>query len=434
MEERRGGMANNLVLAQIYDQYLTTYSPRGTSAADTHKKSELRGVYNSIVKINKESPWVLQDKSVETRDFAVGVKEQARELKNTIYSVGGSDDVLQKKAAFSGNEDIVTAEYIGNGAEDETQSIEIKVNALASPQVNLGAFLTSEDPTLPAGTYSFDINLPDMSYEFQFGIAEGESNKDVQERIVRLINNTNIGLQANIIGDDRSRSAIRIASATTGISDDRELNFSINDSNSTKRKGAVDYFGLNYTAVMPKNAEFEVNGKPQVTNSNIFTIDKTFAVTLKGVSEPDSEPVKVGVKTDLESMADNIHTLVDGYNTFIKNTETFANALSRGRKLMTDIHKLSLYYKDDLNTLGISTNDDGTLTVNDKALRESASEDSLKAVKNFAGSLLRKTNQISINPMEYVDKTVVAYKNPGKSFASPYNTSQYSGMIFQGYC
>ena len=77
-------MANNLVLAQIYDQYLTTYSPQGTSAADTHKKSELRGVYNSIVKINKESPWVLQDRSVETRDFAVGVKEQARELKNTI--------------------------------------------------------------------------------------------------------------------------------------------------------------------------------------------------------------------------------------------------------------------------------------------------------------------------------------------------------------
>ena len=101
---------------------------------------------------------------------------------------------------------------------------------------------------------------------------------------------------------------------------------------------------------------------------------------------------------------------------------------------MTDIHKLSVYYKEDLNTLGISTNEDGTLTVNDKTLRESASEDSLKAVKNFAGSLLRKTNQISINPMEYVDKTVVAYKNPGKSFASPYNTSQYSGMIFQGYC
>ena len=427
-------MANNLVLAQIYDQYLTTYSPPGTSAADTHKKSELRGVYNSIVKINKESPWVLQDRSIETRDFAVGVKEQARELKNTIYSVGGSEDVLQKKAAFSDNEDIVTAEYIGNGSEEDASNIQIKVNALASPQVNIGAFLTSEDPTLPAGTYSFDINLPEMSYEFQFGIGEGESNKDVQERIVRLINNTNIGLQASIIGDDKTKSSIRIASATTGTHDDRELNFTITDDKSEKRKGAVDYFGLNYTAVMPKNAEFEVNGKPQTTNSNIFTIDKTYAVTLRGISEPEDEPVTVGVKTDLESMTDNIHTLVDGYNTFIKNTETFANALSRGRKLMSDIHKMSGYYREDLGTLGISTNEDGTLTVNDEALKENASEESLKAVKNFAGSLLRKTNQISINPMEFVDKTVVAYKNPGKSFASPYNTSQYSGMIFSGYC
>ena len=79
-------------------------------------------------------------------------------------------------------------------------------------------------------------------------------------------------------------------------------------------------------------------------------------------------------------------------------------------------------------------NEDGTLTINDEALRANSSDETMRAVKNFAGSLLRKTNQISINPMEYVDKTVVAYKNPGKSFASPYNTSQYSGMIFSGYC
>ncbi len=377
---------------------------------------------------------MLADRSVETRDFAVGVKEQARELKNTIYSVGGGGDVLQKKAAFSDNEDIVAAEYIGDGDTSNAENIQIKVNSLASPQVNVGTFLTSESPTMSPGTYSFDINLPDMSYEFQFGIAEGESNKDVQERIVRLINNTNIGLQASIIGDDRSRSSIRIASVTTGTTDERELNFTITDENSGKKRGAVDYFGLNYTAVTPKNAEFEVNGRLQTTNSNVFTIDKTFAVTLKGTNNPDDEPVTIGIKNDLESMADNIHTLVEGYNNFIKNTETFANALSRGRKLMGDIHKMSAFYKQDLEAAGISTNEDGTLTINDEALRANSSDETMAAVKNFAGSLLRKTNQISINPMEYVDKTVVAYKNPGKSFASPYNTSQYSGMIFTGYC
>jgi flagellar hook-associated protein 2 len=48
--------------------------------------------------------------------------------------------------------------------------------------------------------------------------------------------------------------------------------------------------------------------------------------------------------------------------------------------------------------------------------------------------MLRKTRQIAINPMEYVNKTIVAYKNPGKNFADPYTTSAYSGFLFNNYC
>ena len=55
-------------------------------------------------------------------------------------------------------------------------------------------------------------------------------------------------------------------------------------------------------------------------------------------------------------------------------------------------------------------------------------------VKDFANSLMRKTNQISLNPMQYVNKTIVAYKNPGRNFATPYITSAYSGMMFNSYC
>jgi len=429
-------MANNLILSQIYDQYLTAYAPPGTSVADAHKKSELRGVYNSIVKVNKESPWVLQDRSLETRDFAVGVKEQARELKNTIYSVGGAgSDALEKKAAFSTDTDVVSVEYIGTDEESsDVSEYQVRINSLATSQMNLGSFLQDGENRLGAGTYSFDINFAEMSYEFQFGISEGETNKDVQNRLARLINNTNIGLMAEVIGDDNSRSALKITSAATGVPEGNDLYFTVNDTYSNKKNGATEYFGLNYTAITPKNASFTINGEEETTTSNYFTVDKIFALTLNGVSGRDEDDVTIGLKTDLESLADNISTLVNGYNTFVKNTETFSNALSRGRKLMSDIHKLSNYYRESLDSLGINTEDDGTLSINKDELLENISEDSIGTVKEFAGSLLRKTNQISINPMEYVDRTIVAYKNPGKSFASPYNTSQYSGMIFNGYC
>ena len=35
---------------------------------------------------------------------------------------------------------------------------------------------------------------------------------------------------------------------------------------------------------------------------------------------------------------------------------------------------------------------------------------------------------------EAVDKKVVAYKNPGKTFSNPYTSSIYSGMMFNYYC
>ena len=54
--------------------------------------------------------------------------------------------------------------------------------------------------------------------------------------------------------------------------------------------------------------------------------------------------------------------------------------------------------------------------------------------KDFSSSLLRKSDQVSLNPMDYVDKKIVAYKNPGHNFISPYTTSAYSGMMFNSYC
>ena len=36
--------------------------------------------------------------------------------------------------------------------------------------------------------------------------------------------------------------------------------------------------------------------------------------------------------------------------------------------------------------------------------------------------------------MQYVEKTIVAYKNPGHNFPAPYAASAYSGMMFNYYC
>ena len=60
--------------------------------------------------------------------------------------------------------------------------------------------------------------------------------------------------------------------------------------------------------------------------------------------------------------------------------------------------------------------------------------DTFGTLKEFSNHLIQKSEEISLNPMNYVEKKIVAYKNPGRSFANPYMTSAYSGMIFNGYC
>lgn len=49
-------MANFSALNTVYNFYMTTYAPKTNSRYDTHKKSELRSVYNSIVDQNKDAP------------------------------------------------------------------------------------------------------------------------------------------------------------------------------------------------------------------------------------------------------------------------------------------------------------------------------------------------------------------------------------------
>ena len=108
-------MSNMSALNSVHNFYLTTYAPKTNSPFDTHKKSELRNVYNSIVKLNKESPLYILDSSATTREFAVGMKENARGLKNTIASLGGmeEEDLLNKKTAFSSDKSIATATFVG---------------------------------------------------------------------------------------------------------------------------------------------------------------------------------------------------------------------------------------------------------------------------------------------------------------------------------
>lgn len=435
-------MAYYAALNNVYNHYLSAYAPKGSCRYDSHKKSELRSIYNSMVRLNKESPLYLLDNSKQTQLYAIGLKENARQLRNTIASLGGLDeeDLLNKKVAYSRNNDMVSAIFIGEIAKDgSTPSFDIEVTSLASGQINTGHFLPSDSfVSLPEDTYSFDIMINDLSYEFQYNIREGETNKELQERLSRLISNADIGIKTSITQDGQGNSSLQLISTGIGLKNDNSTIFHVSDTNTSKQKGSVTYLGIDFVLSEACNAEFILNGKHQTAFSNHFTIDKMFEIELHRTGNYEGESARIGLKTDMDSLTENVNELIVGYNTFINTAAGYRDTYPKSSRLVNEMNHISHLYQSEFEKMGISYDTVGHLSLNKKALQQTALADdgqnSINTIRDFATSLLHKTNQVSLNPMQYVDKTIVAYKNPGHNFISPYTPSAYSGMMFNGYC
>ena len=430
---------SNAILTNVYNHYLTAYAPKSTTQYDTHKKSELRSIYNSIVKLNKESPWYLETTSRSAQEYAVNLKESARLFHNTIASLGGLDDsqALAKKAAYSSDSGVIAATFVGNiGDDSPVPTLKMQVNSLATSQENMGTYLADGTVGLAPDTYSFDVSINDLNYEFQFNINENDTKKDVQQRLVRLINNADIGIQARL-DEGNARSSIRLFSQNTGLPEGKSEIFRITDDRTSKTSGAVEYFGLDYISRQPANSSFLLNGEERSTSSNTFTIGKMYEIELKAVSAPDTE-VTIGLKTDTESLTDNVSALIGSYNTFISTASSYQNSERLSGRLVREMSRIAAHYQSSMESMGIRLGSDNTLSIDEALLKESASSSdgsfSYDTLKDFASSLIRKTNQVSLDPMNYVSRTIVAYKNPGHNFASPYVTSAYSGMMFNSYC
>lgn len=430
---------SNAILTNVYNHYLTAYAPKSTTQYDTHKKSELRSIYNSIVKLNKESPWYLETTSRSAQEYAVNLKESARLFHNTIASLGGLDDsqALAKKAAYSSDSGVIAATFVGNTGDDSpVPTLRMQVNGLATSQENMGTYLADGTVGLAPDTYSFDVSINDLNYEFQFNINENDTNKDVQQRLVRLINNADIGIQARL-DEGNARSSIRLFSQNTGLPEGKSEIFRITDDRTSKTSGAVEYFGLDYISRQPANSSFLLNGEERSTSSNTFTIGKMYEIELKAVSAPDTE-VTIGLKTDTESLTDNVSALIGSYNTFISTASSYQSSERLSGRLVREMSRIAAHYQSSMESMGIRLGSDNSLSIDEALLKESASSSdgsfSYDTLKDFASSLIRKTNQVSLDPMNYVSRTIVAYKNPGHNFASPYVTSAYSGMMFNSYC
>ncbi|MBR0163482.1 MAG: flagellar filament capping protein FliD [Lachnospiraceae bacterium] len=432
-----------VIMNGVYNHYLTTYAPKEAKQTDTHKRDDLRNIYKSIVKSNQKNPLYLLDSDDHAEADAIDLKEHARALQRTLSTLSdiGQEKPLGSRAAFSSNDDIVDATYIGEG-DDEPPTFAVRVEQLAQNQVNTGKMMPNGVVRLAPGGYAFNIRMNEQTYELQYSVKPGDSNRDVQERLARLINKASIGLSADIEEGPGGATALRLASKTTGLSPDRHSQFEITEETDSGAKGTVPYFGLSQVTQEASDARFKINGATHTSSSNHFTVSRTYELNLKRVSAIDEESV-IGVKTQQESMIDHVHALVDSYNGFLDDVGGINSQAFRTGKIVAETVRVARdsLIGEEVSSVGISLGDDGRLHVDEDKLHAAAEieddqlDEKMKPVRDFAKSLYSMSMNVSLDPMQYITRPVVAYKNHEHAAPpNPYITSEYSGMLFNNYC
>ena len=489
------------MIGSVYDYYLTTYASRPATKSDTHKKSELRSVYNNIVKISKKSPLYKVSVSENIQKFAIDLKENARTLStdaNNLFEksleseksqkyVSDNEDVVQVKTLDTSNDintndtnanDINTNDTNANDINinntntndinindtnidltvssnaditnpdpdsdniSDTKSVNtafashynIEVLNLATPQINTSDYLNNDDLDIPKGAHSFEVNVGDSAYEFRFNATKDDTNKTVLEKLSRLINRSNIGLTSKMLYSGNN-SALEITSNATGLGFTPEI-FSIAPGENSPYDKVVSKLGLNNVSSYPTNANFLLNGMEKTTSSNTFTIGKSLEITLNGISKK-GQATSISLNDDLDSVISSINDMISSYNNLLDLSNNSNEGSDDAAILNKEIHKTTRQYASNLENIGITINGNGKMTFDEALFIQTANEDdldkSLASLNSFRQAIVSRADDISINPMKYVDKVMISYPNPVHSFANPYMTSIYTGMMFNGY-
>lgn len=437
------------MISNVYSYYLSNYRNKTNTRFSAHKPSELKKTYGKMLNINRLAPFYKVDMSEDAQKYAIDLKENARELTNIANELSGSNgENMQmefKKAAESNNEDAVSVEYVGGSHTPPVNSFEINVKQLANTQINTGNFLQPNSKHLETGNYSFDLNISDLTYQFELSVDRNDTTKSIQEKISRLINRSNLGLKSNVMSDSLDNTAITIGSESTGITNMRPTIFSIENSNNaignsnhedSNKDNLVDILGLNRTSQYPSNAIFSIDGKESTSSMNSFTINKAFQLNLKEVT--DSEPVTISLKDDGDAIVDSISQLVDGYNKLISvTTNVNSDKFEGNSKLKREFTNITEAYNELLQNNGINISEDGSISINNESIQEATDGGTITSIFSNLGAfknvIQSKAENIALNPMSYVNNKIVAYKNPQRSLVDPYNSSAYSGMMFNGY-
>lgn len=416
----------------VYNFYHTAMPRVAATKYDSHKKSELRSLYNNMVKLNQRKPFYKLSLSDATQSYVIGIKTAAMELKTSSAFL--SEDInpaLQKMAVTTDAPSDISVSLLTNEYSSLPSDLSIQVNQLASTQKNTGTPVPATGSSIKEGTHYITIQKSGGEYQFEIETKKGESNLRIQRRLSMSINNSNIGIRARVL-ESGTASSLNLESQASGVGALEDgLHFMVNGS---QEDGLVDIFGLNNVTNYPTDAQFLLNGEPQTSNSNQISINNGIGIELKKASDTEAN---IHLAPDHTALLEDVDDFVHYYNRLIDLANQTEGNPSGSKKLLREINTITRRFHNTLESSGLKIDESGHMEKDEALLVQSTEsgqfQELFDQLSDFKNAINDATNKITLNPMEYVDKTIISYPNTKQNFPNPYMPSIYSGMLYNQY-
>ncbi len=305
------------------------------------------------------------------------------DLSNFQSSVNALNDLsgaFSSLAVTSSNSSVVTA-TAASGATTGTHTV--VVTNLATASTYYTSEFASGSTTLPtSGSFDLQVGTGDV----QTIPVDSADNTNTLSGLASYINNLDMGVTANVI-TDANGARLALVSDTSGTAGDLAIS---NDSS-----------GLGFTeaAGSGQDASLTVDGIPISSSSN--TVQGVIpGVTLSLAGAAPSSTVTLSVSADTSNISSAINSFVSNYNTLIQdiNSQLTCNASTGTAGTLLGDSSLEMVQQTilqdaaysisgnsgytSLASLGITMNDDGTLTVDSGKLSNALSSN-FAAVQNL---------------------------------------------------
>lgn len=423
----------------VYNYLLTGLNTKpATTKYSAHKSSELRSVLKDIAKRTMASPVYMVHLSDNKQAYALQVKESSIALHTSFRELMNSDSdaLFAQRKATSSDEEQVSVWIDTDDYDTLPHPFSLKVNHLASTQVNMSKEFYETSKSLEAGTYRFRISVNDVSYDFQYNIKKDARHSEVIGGLSDFITKAHIGVVASPISHEAGKIAMRLESDATGTPDGDAIMTFEDCADGQHPEGLVSYYGLNRVVRQPENAQFELNGVDKHSMSNRFKLARSLQVEMCHVGEQAAEVTYI---PDDKKIMQGVKNMVDSYNRMVESSWNYQKETGHMPKLVREMQTVLHPFLSDLESAGITLDEKGTMHIDESLAYQSAIDgtfcDLFGENSALGMRMLAKTNSVKLDPMEYVEKTLVSYPNTSKvPVGSAYNTSLYSGMLFNYYC